>query len=122
MQAEFLDAGDSTYPTNSIDDLNMCISLVREEFYEWEEENPWLLSGYTNDLKEAIDLIYVVAQYLNKQVGPEKAAKLFEAVHTNNMAKCTNGKLVKREDGKILKPEGFDKDGWRSIFDEILAD
>jgi len=25
------------------------------------------------------------------------------------MSKCTDGKLIKREDGKVLKPEGYKK-------------
>lgn len=32
---------------------------------------------------------------------------LFSIVHQANMGKVVNGKVVRREDGKILKPEGW---------------
>lgn len=31
----------------------------------------------------------------------------FNRVHNNNMTKLVDGKIVRREDGKILKPEGY---------------
>jgi predicted HAD superfamily Cof-like phosphohydrolase len=99
----------------------MPFDLIEEEFNELQEEIPYCKAGNINDLKEAIDLIYVVCQYLNVQVGPEKAMSLFEAVHANNMDKCIDGKLVKREDGKVLKPDGFDKYAWVKSFKEILS-
>lgn len=34
---------------------------------------------------------------------------LFEIVHNANMKKVVNGKVIRRPDGKILKPEGWEK-------------
>jgi len=34
---------------------------------------------------------------------------LFEIVHSANMKKVVNGKVIRRPDGKILKPEGWEK-------------
>ena len=31
----------------------------------------------------------------------------FNEVHRSNMAKLVNGKVIRREDGKVLKPEGW---------------
>ena len=76
--------------------------LVIEEAAEFLME-----SEPSNKIKEAIDLIYVTAQWLNTVIGPERADKAWSIVHINNMSKCRNGVLVKREDGKILKPEGY---------------
>ena len=42
-------------------------------------------------------------------IGPDKAKEAWDMLHANNMSKCTNGKLVKREDGKVMKPEGYEK-------------
>jgi hypothetical protein len=42
---------------------------------------------------------------------------LWQEVHRSNMAKLRDGKLVRREDGKILKPEGWTAPD----FTEILA-
>jgi predicted HAD superfamily Cof-like phosphohydrolase len=36
---------------------------------------------------------------------------LFEIVHGANMQKIVNGKVIRREDGKILKPEGWQDPG-----------
>lgn len=121
-QAEFLTAGDVEFPSKDavLDDL--VFMLIYEEFDELMAEDWYTETGNINELKECIDLMYACAQKMNHAVGPEKATQLFEVVHANNMSKCIEGKLVKRDDGKILKPEGFDKDGWRSEFERILCD
>jgi predicted HAD superfamily Cof-like phosphohydrolase len=33
----------------------------------------------------------------------------FNRVHNNNMSKLVDGRIVRREDGKVLKPEGYQK-------------
>lgn len=122
QQAEFLNAGDvpMSIGITHKDSLELPLTLIKEEFKEMLAENAYTEEGNLNDLKECCDLIYVCAQYLNTAVGADKANALFNAVHNNNMEKCINGKLVKREDGKILKPEGFNKNGWIPAFQEIL--
>jgi hypothetical protein len=122
MQAEFLRAGDVKYPHKdglefpTIEDLKLPLKLMVEEYVEFFEEISFRPSSISA-CKEAIDLIYVTAQYLNQLLGPDKANTLFNAVHKNNMSKCIKGVLVKREDGKIMKPEGFDKQGWLKDYD-----
>lgn len=114
-QAEFLEAADIKVHEEGSkvtkDMLQLPFKLIQEEYVEVFDA---ILSKpkSVRTCKEAIDLIYVTAQYLNQLIGPDKASKLFDAVHKNNMSKCIDGKLVKRADGKVLKPEGFDKDGW----------
>lgn len=39
----------------------------------------------------------------------------FNRVADNNMTKLVDGKLVRREDGKILKPEGYVKPDMRGL-------
>lgn len=39
----------------------------------------------------------------------------FNRVHNNNMTKVVDGKVLLREDGKILKPEGYVKPDMRGI-------
>ena len=109
-QYEFLQAGDVPVGTKQAEGL--ASDLVLEEFQEFSNE--WMyfsemVPSQTNIIKEALDLMYVTAQYLNVTIGPDKAKECWDALHTNNMSKCTNGKLVKREDGKVLKPEGYKK-------------
>ena len=113
-QYEFLQAGDvlAGRPTKR---EHLAYTLINEEFREFTQEPSYFTSqGEQNEyglnaIKEALDLMYVTAQYLNVTIGPDKAKEAWDALHANNMSKCTNGKLLKREDGKVLKPEGYKK-------------
>jgi len=109
---EFLQAGD--VEVNSYEAEVLASNLVFEEFEEFSNEPHYKSQHYyfdrnTNAIKEALDLMYVTAQYLNVTIGPDKAKQAWDMLHANNMSKCTNGKLLKREDGKVLKPEGYKK-------------
>ena len=106
-QYEFLQAGDVEQFTVQAEEL--AYDLIEEEWEEMRLEPVWFMEGGTNLVKEALDLMYVTAQYLNVTIGPDKAKECWDALHQNNMSKCTNGKLLKREDGKVLKPEGYKK-------------
>jgi hypothetical protein len=122
MNAEFLTAGEVTFPDDSESATSLCAELIQEEFIEYEEECYFEKHDELtwNELKECIDLMYVLSQKLNFAVGPEKAQLLFDAVHKNNMSKFPGGKAIKNEQGKILKPEGFDKLGWMEDFRAII--
>jgi len=106
-QYEFLQAGDVEQFTKYAEKL--AYDLIEEEWEEMRLEPVWFIDGGTNLVKEALDLMYVTAQYLNVTIGPDKALEAWNALHANNMSKCTDGKLIKREDGKVLKPEGYKK-------------
>lgn len=106
-QYEFLQAGDVEQFTVYAEEL--AYDLMEEEWEEMRLEPTWFLEGGTNLVKEALDLMYVTAQYLNVTIGPDKAKECWDALHTNNMSKCIDGKLVKRADGKVMKPEGYKK-------------
>lgn len=93
--------------------------------YELSYENN--LVEETKELQEAMFAYYVnptpqtranvVKEWADTQVVlsniawwldiPADAA--FNRVHDNNMTKVVDGKLILREDGKILKPEGYVK-------------
>jgi predicted HAD superfamily Cof-like phosphohydrolase len=111
-QYEFMQAGDISGDERKL--VELSLTLVAEEANEFEEainvtmNNKEVLYS-ANSLKECIDLIYVCCQYMNTCVGPDKAEALFNLVHSNNMSKCQDGKLVKGANGKVLKPEGFKK-------------
>jgi predicted HAD superfamily Cof-like phosphohydrolase len=44
--------------------------------------------------------------------------KVFDEVHRSNMTKTVNGKVLRREDGKIIKPDTYVKPDIKSIVDE----
>ena len=105
-QMEFLQAGDVELGT--LEAEHLANALIEEEWGEliWED---FYLGTPSNigSIKEALDLMYVTAQYLNVTIGADKAKECWDALHANNMSKCVDGKLVKRNDGKVLKPEGY---------------
>lgn len=111
-------SADPEYPKDPM----FHFTLIREELKEVAE-------AYAHLLKELSDLEYVlvgahckgVEEYPEDIVGELHAFEhLYQAiplailneafirVHKSNMTKLTNGKLVKREDGKILKPESYE--------------
>ncbi|MDN0081400.1 nucleoside triphosphate pyrophosphohydrolase family protein [Crenobacter sp. SG2305] len=61
---------------------------------------------------EGVDVLNVLAGLLLSQGLPVEA--MFDAIHTANLRKQVNGQVVRRADGKILKPDGWqpvDKEG-----------
>ena len=77
--------------------------LLSEEYAEY------CLGEYNNDLVEIADaladMIYIICGTAVSYGIP--LDKVFEEVHNSNMAKFVDGKVLRREDGKILKPEGW---------------
>jgi predicted HAD superfamily Cof-like phosphohydrolase len=79
------------------------IKLLREE---WEE----YLEGEANDdiveIADALaDMVYIA--YGTAVAYGIPLDKVFEEVHRSNMAKLVDGKVIRREDGKVLKPDGW---------------
>ncbi len=107
-QHEFLKASDCA--GISVENERLYASLIDEEYNEFTEEEFYLGDkGGANSVKEALDLIYVAAGYLNVCIGVDKAEKCWDALQTNNMSKTVDGKLVKNDAGKVIKPEGYVK-------------
>jgi predicted HAD superfamily Cof-like phosphohydrolase len=84
----------------SKDEISFIRIMVNDELTELEE---------AKDIVEQADALVDAIYYLC-----DCAAKhgmnldpLFEIVHRANMTKIVDGKIIRREDGKILKPEGW---------------
>jgi predicted HAD superfamily Cof-like phosphohydrolase len=77
--------------------------LLAEEYYEYKD------AERNNDIVEIADaladIIYIACGTAVSYGIP--LDKIFEAVHNSNMAKLVDGKPLRREDGKVLKPEGW---------------
>jgi predicted HAD superfamily Cof-like phosphohydrolase len=90
------------FPDNS-PERSLRMKLITEEFNELcdAEEN--------NDLIEVADaladIIYIALGTAVSYGIP--LDKVFEEVHRSNMAKLVDGKVLRREDGKIQKPKGW---------------
>lgn len=120
------------------DSINLWASLVKEELYELIEAMALDIADATqksleNVLKEACDLMYVLAGFalvadpygvdiseetahqvnsvlkpIKNIFGRERISEAFRRVHASNMSKLGNdGRPVRREDGKILKGPNY---------------
>jgi predicted HAD superfamily Cof-like phosphohydrolase len=54
---------------------------------------------------EGVDVLNVLCGLLLSQGLPPQA--MFDAIHAANLAKCAGGQVLRRADGKILKPAGW---------------
>jgi NTP pyrophosphatase (non-canonical NTP hydrolase) len=92
--------------------LILRLTLIREEFEEVEQElleaiNPGGSASYERLAKELADLLYVV--YGTAEMLHIPLETVFNAVHENNMSKLgPDGKPLTRDDGKFLKPPGYE--------------
>ena len=83
--------------------VNLYMELIREEFEELRE-------GHDNlDIVEVADacgdLVWVILGLANSLGIPMRA--VWHEVMSSNMSKTVEGKVIKREDGKILKPDTY---------------
>lgn len=113
-QRAFMVACDQMFAEGLNTETSLWATLIKEEYLELFaaiqtfQQSP-VLNAKAELAKEAIDLIYVVAGLLNNLNIP--ADLVWNLVHKSNMAKIdpATGKVTKRHDGKILKPEGWQK-------------
>jgi len=111
------------------EEVDLRVRLLREELEEFEQADTLV-----KQVDGMIDLLYVTIGTL-VQMGV-RPGKPFQIVHDNNMTKFPDGKAITREDGKILKPEGYKSPEpeiaselalqtirgdkvWRSIFESV---
>lgn len=90
-------------PYERIAQGTLYMKLVKEEFAElmhaWNEEDLIEIADACADLKWVIE-------GLEHSLGiPQQ--EVWDEVARSNMSKLVDGKLIKREDGKVLKPDTF---------------
>lgn len=87
----------------SAEERCLRIRLLEEEFEEYMDAEG------KDDLVEIADaladIIYIACGTAVSYGIPLDA--IFEEVHSSNMAKLVDGKVIYREDGKVKKPEGW---------------
>lgn len=134
-QKQFMDAME--VPTGTLPVIQMSYELVKEEmgrelpeamdkFFDLVAregtDEAAILDETLDVLAEVadaiVDSVYVLYQLSNALELPYDA--LFYEVHRSNMSKRTqlpdgSFKVIKREDGKVLKPESFSKPNLRGI-------
>lgn len=91
----------------------LWLSLMDEEMNELTEalanykRNPYDITAMAELTAEAVDFVYVLLGFMNSQGLPFDA--MFAQIHGANMRKVgPDGKVIRRDDGKILKPDGWE--------------
>jgi predicted HAD superfamily Cof-like phosphohydrolase len=85
-----------------------------------EEFNEYIKAEADNDIVEIADaladIIYIACGTAVSYGIP--LDKIFEEVHRSNMAKLVDGKVLRREDGKVQKPVGWTAPDIKGILDK----
>ena len=97
-----------------VSERTLRMKLITEEFNELCD------AEQANDIVEVADaiadIIYIACGTAVSYGIP--LDDVFAEVHRSNMAKLVDGKVIRREDGKIQKPEGWTAPDIRSILDK----
>jgi predicted HAD superfamily Cof-like phosphohydrolase len=101
----FMKAIDNTTDKFNVDQFNLYHGLIQEEFQELQEA---VDAGDQVEVLDAIVDILVVTIGAGHSMGADVEGAWNEVMRTN-FAKIDSetGKVRKREDGKVLKPEGW---------------
>ena len=85
--------------------IELRIKLLREEVEEYAE------AARAGDIVEVIDALadigYILAGTILNHGMQNIYDDAFDEVHRANMAKLVDGKVLRREDGKVMKPQGW---------------
>jgi len=97
----------------SKDERELRRKLLAEEYTEY------VVAEYNNDIVEIADaladIIYIAAGTAVSYGIP--LDRIFGEVHRSNMAKLVDGKVIRRSDGKVQKPEGWTPPNIKNILD-----
>ena len=98
------------------DMIELRIKLLREEVEEYAE------AARVGDMVEVLDALadigYILAGTIINHGMQHIYDNAFNEVHRSNMAKLVDGKVIRREDGKVLKPEGWQAPQLAQFLDE----
>jgi len=98
------------------DERKLRVKLLREEVREYMDGESF------NDLVEVADaladIIYIACGTAVSYGIP--LDDIFAEVHRSNMAKLVDGKVLRREDGKIMKPEGWTPPNVKKILEKKI--
>lgn len=104
-QEKFMVACDQTVTGFNQAQFDLYVNLIREEVKELEEA---IAEGNRKEMLDALEDIMVVTAGAMHSMGADGEGGWNEVMRTN-FAKVdpVTGKVRKREDGKVLKPEGW---------------
>ena len=101
-QARFMQACDQTVGSVNLDQYALYLDLIREEVQELEDSR-----HPVSDLDAMIDILVVTIGAIHSMGADAEGA--WNEVMRSNFAKIDpeSGLVLKREDGKVLKPAGW---------------
>ena len=114
---KFLQDMNNTPELLSIGESRLRYALMKEENQEYLE------AAKDEDIIEVLDAcadqLYILCGTILKHGLQNMIVPAFNLVHANNMNKLgPDGKPIFREDGKIIKPEGFQKVELKTLFEK----
>lgn len=84
-----------------------------------EEYNEYLTGELNNDIEEICDalgdMVVIICGTAHSYGIP--LDKVFDEIHRSNMTKVVDGKVVRRSDGKILKPSNYEPPNLKEILE-----
>jgi predicted HAD superfamily Cof-like phosphohydrolase len=81
-----------------------------------EENSEYVLADNHIELADALgDMLYVLVGTIVEHGLADKIEAIFDEIHRSNMTKVVDGAVIKREDGKIMKPKGYQKPNLENI-------
>jgi len=100
---KFMDAADQPSDQGWGEQAALYMDLITEEYEE-------TLEAYNKgDLVEVADgladMVWVIMGMANTLGIPFE--DVWREVKSSNMSKCVDGKLIKRDDGKVMKPDTY---------------
>ena len=85
--------------------IELRIKLLVEEVQEYAEA---ARAGHMVEILDALaDIGYILAGTIINHGMQHIYDDSFNEVHRSNMAKLVDGKVIRREDGKVLKPQDW---------------
>lgn len=110
----FMEAADQTETGLHSNQANLYVDLINEEFQE-------LLHAYmARDIVEIADALadlkWVIEGLEHTLQLPQQ--EIWDEVARSNLSKISdNGKILKREDGKVLKPESYSPPNLKEVLE-----
>jgi predicted HAD superfamily Cof-like phosphohydrolase len=100
-----------------LEQIKLRFDLGKEEMQETDD------ALIQRDVVEAfdgmIDQLFILVGTMRKAgFNSRQVARGFEEVFRSNMSKLQDGKVIRREDGKILKGEGYFKPSLKEIIEK----
>jgi predicted HAD superfamily Cof-like phosphohydrolase len=118
---EFSDKFNAFYSDKPTKDIPENIKEVRKTLLKEEVQEVIQAidsEPLENVAKELVDLVYVTLGAAIAFGLQEKFVEMFDAVHQSNLSKLDdNGKVILREDGKVLKGPNYKKADLKKILD-----